>query len=261
MIGLSGCSSSNDDTALVYEERPVEELYHEAQDKLENKQYKLAAEAFEEVEQQHPYSSWATKAQIMTAYARYEEGEFDEAIIALNRFISLHPGNKDIPYAYYLTALCYYEQISDVQRDQKMTDLAMKNLQEVVTRFPGSEYARDAKLKIDLTVDHLAGKQMAIGMYYYGQKQYLAALNRFKNVVKNFDTTTHIPEALFRTVEIYSILGLTQEAQKAAAVLGHNYPGNKWYQRAYNIVEKGETNTNYETEAPWWDVTEHLDVF
>jgi outer membrane protein assembly factor BamD len=236
---LSACSEKKDD----YVERPVEELYNEAMDLMDKSEYYRAAKAFEEVERQHPYSVWATKAQMMAAYALYERNKYDDAIIQLDRFIQLHPGNKDTAYAYYLKGLCYYEQITDVARDQKMTEMAMKTLQEVVDRFPASSYAKDAKLKVDLARDHLAGKEMTVGRYYQGRNQWLAALNRYKAVVENFQTTTHVPEALHRMVEIYLTLGLDEEAKKTAAVLGHNFPGSDWYEDTYSLVKVGKPAT------------------
>lgn len=236
---LGACAAEEKD---VYVERPVADLYNKAVDELEDQNYAAAAKAFDEVERQHPYSTWATKAQLMAAYAHYENERYDDAIIALDRFIQLHPGNVDVPYAYYLKALSYYEQISDVGRDQKMTNLAMSSLQDVVTRFPDTTYARDARLKIDLTLDHLAGKEMEVGRWYQRQKHHLAAINRFRVVVDAYQQTTHVPEALYRLAETYTLLGLTAEAEKAAAVLGHNYPGSEWYENAYALVAQGATN-------------------
>ncbi|MFA7430677.1 MAG: outer membrane protein assembly factor BamD [Rhodospirillaceae bacterium] len=236
---LGACAGDKKDE---YIERPVADLYNAAVDELEERNYAAAAKAFDEVERQHPYSTWATKAQLMAAYSHYENEKYDDAIIALDRFIQLHPGNVDVPYAYYLKALSYYEQISDVGRDQKMTNLAMGALQDVITRFPDTTYARDARLKIDLTVDHLAGKEMEVGRWYQRQKHYLAAVNRFRVVVDQYEQTTHTPEALYRLAETYTLLGLKAEAEKAAAVLGHNYPGSDWYENAYALVAKGETN-------------------
>ncbi|HET8729179.1 MAG TPA: outer membrane protein assembly factor BamD, partial [Alphaproteobacteria bacterium] len=195
-----------------------------------------AADLFEEVERQHPYSQWATRAQLMAAYSLYEALEYDEAIIALDRFIQLHPGNEDIAYAYYLKALSYYERISDVERDQEMTELAMNALSEVVQRFPGTDYARDAALKLDLTHDQLAGKEMAIGRWYLRQGHYNAAINRFKTVIDSYQTTTHVPEALHRLTEAYLALGLPEQARRTAAVLGYNYPGNEWYVDSYALL-------------------------
>lgn len=235
-VTLSACSEKQDE----YVERPVEELYNEAMDLIDKDEYFNAAKAFEEVERQHPYSVWATKAQLMSAYALYERNRYDDALIALDRFIQLHPGNKDTPYAYYLKGLSYYEQITDVARDQKMTEQALKALQEVVDRFPASQYARDAKLKVDLARDHLAGKEMNIGRYYLGRQQWLAALNRFKLVTEQYQTTSHVPEALHRMVEIYVTLGLDADAERTAAVLGHNFPGSDWYEDTFSLVKTGK---------------------
>ena len=230
---LAACGS----TEKPYVERPVDEIYNDAMNQLGQRSFENAAKAFDEVERQHPYSVWATKAQLMAAFAWYQKNKYDEAIIALDRFIQLHPGNKDIAYAYYLKGLCYYEQISDVGRDQKMTDNALKSLQEVVTRHPESRYARDAKLKIDLARDHLAGKEMEIGRYYLKQRQYLAAIGRFRSVIEHYQVTTHVPEALHRLTEAYLGLGVKAEAQTAAAVLGYNYPGSPWYLDSYALLE------------------------
>jgi outer membrane protein assembly factor BamD len=220
-----------------YVERPVGEIYNNAINVLEQRDYEEAAYLFDEVERQHPYSKWATKAQLMSAYSFYQDDAYDSAIIALDRFIQLHPSNPDVPYAYYLKSLCYYEQISDVKRDQKMTELALESLKQLSVRFPKSKYAKDAKLKMDLTRDSLAGKEMEIGRYYLKQAKHLAAINRFKTVVAKFQSTTHVPEALHRLVEAYVALGVQREAQKVAAVLGHNFPGNRWYTDAYALVE------------------------
>jgi outer membrane protein assembly factor BamD len=232
---LACCSSASKDD---YVEKPVEDLYNSAMDLLQDKSYDKAAKAFEEVERQHPYSVWATKGQLMAAYSLYLAGKYDDSIVACDRFIQLHPGHRDIAYAYYLKALDYYVQIADVARDQKATEQALAALGEVQRRFPDSKYGRDARLKMDLARDHLAGKQMEIGRYYERQGSYLAAINRFKRVVDEYQTTTHVPEALHRLTECYLALGLTEEAQRTAAVLGYNYPGSSWYDSAYALLEK-----------------------
>ncbi len=233
LLFLSACAS---DQAALQQEEPVEVLYNKALNELEAGSYIKAAQAFDEVERQHPYSVWATKAQIMGAYAWYQANKYDDAILAAERFIKLHPGHRDAPYAYYLVAISYYEQISDVGRDQKLTQLALDALRELVKRYPDTEYARDAKLKIDLTLDHLAGKEMAIGRYYLRQKRYVGAINRFRTVIEKYQTTTHVPEALERLTEAYLALGVDKEAQAAAAVLGYNYPGSEWYADAYALL-------------------------
>jgi outer membrane protein assembly factor BamD len=220
---------------------PVEQLYNNGVDALNSKRYKAAATEFDNVEQYYPYSPWATNAQLMHGYAQYLQNDYIDAISVLDRFIQLHPTNRDIAYAYYLRALSYYEQIADIQRDQKGTSEAMAALQEVVNRFPDSAYARDSRLKIDLCRDHLAGKEMEIGRYYEKQHLYTAAIGRFQRVVDDYQTTNHVPEALHRLTEIYLILGLTEQAKTTAAVLGHNYPGNRWYADSYNqLVADGE---------------------
>ncbi len=232
-LALGACTQKKPE----YVEKPVEELYNEAMNAMVNKDYAAATPKFDEVERQHPYSNWATRAQLMSAYSYYLLNLYDDAIVGLDRFIQLHPTNKDIAYAYYLKGLCYYEQISDVARDQKMTEQALSTLDELVKRFPNSKYARDAKLKIDLTYDHLAGKEMEIGRYYLKQRQYLAAIGRFRNVIENYQVTTHVPEALHRLTEAYLGLGVKEEAQTAAAVLGYNYPGSPWYLDSYALLE------------------------
>ena len=229
---LAACSS----TEPEYIERPVEDLYNNAMDSMLEGEYEESARLFDEVERQHPYSVWASKAQLMAAYAYYQNNKYDDAINALDRFIQLHPGNRDVAYAYYLRAISYYEQISDVERDQKMTRMALETLEEVVRRFPDSRYARDARLKIDLARDHLAGKHMEIGRFYQGQGEYLAAINRFRAVIQDYQTTTHAPEALHRLVECYLAIGVTDEAQATAAVLGYNFPGSDWYVDSYALL-------------------------
>ena len=229
------CSTTND--APKYVEQTVEVLYNTAVNALEAEQYDIAAQRFDEVERQHPYSKWATKSQIMSAYSLYMSNKYDEAILALDRYIQLHPSSKDTAYAYYLKGLTYYEQISDVGRDQKMTEKSSALFAELMKRFPESKYSKDAKIKFELTKDHMAGKEMSVGRYYLDRKMYLAAINRFKLVVDKYQTTTHIPEALHRLVESYLALGVVDEARKYAAVLGHNYASSPWYLDSYAILE------------------------
>jgi outer membrane protein assembly factor BamD len=231
-VSLAGCASDEPE----YVERPVGELYNQAMDQLLEEEYEQAAQTFDEVERQHPYSTWASKAQLMAGYAHYLNDNYTEAVNALDRFIELHPGNRDIAYAYYLKALSYYEQIADVRRDQEMTRQARGALQEVVNRFPNTKYARDARLKLDLTEDHLAGAEMVVGRYYLDKDHYLAAIKRFRRVIEEHQTTTHVPEALHRLVEAYLALGVVEEAQATAAVLGHNYPGSDWYADSYELL-------------------------
>ena len=247
-LGLVACGSDDEDKPYV--EAPVETLYNDALNELSAEDYVPAAKSFEEVERQHPYSVWATKAQLMAAFSYYQANKYEDALVAIDRFIQLHPGNRDIAYAFYLRALCYYEQISDVARDQRMTELSLQSLREVTTRFPESRYARDATLKIDLTVDHLAGKEMEIGRYYQKRGQYVAAINRYRTVIEKFQTTSHVPEALHRLTESYLSLGVQPEAQMAAAVLGHNFPGSDWYAETYFLLE-GEDLRPARREESW----------
>lgn len=245
---LAACSSTEE---TPYVERPVEQLYQEAAAELDDESYIEAARLFDEVERQHPYSQWATRAQLMAAFAHYQALQYDDAIIALDRFIQLHPGSDDIAYAYYLKALSYYEQITDVRRDQRITEQALAGLGEVVRRFPDSAYARDAGLKIDLTNDHLAGKEMEIGRYYLRQGHYNAAIGRFRNVVEQYQTTSHVPEALHRLTEAYLALGVVDEAKAAAAVLGHNFPGSDWYVDSYALLVDADVRPEEPGSGSW----------
>ena len=239
-LGLGGLLAACAADSPQYVERPVEQLYNEAVDLMAQDDLKGAAKAFDEVERQHPYSSLATQSELMSAYSYYKDNKYDDAINALDRFIQLHPGNPDAVYAYYLKGLCYYEQIVDVGRDQEKTRLALTALEDLTQRFPGTPYARDAQLKADLTRDHLAGKEMDVGRYYLRKGQYIAAINRFRTVIEKYQTTSHCPEALERLTEAYMSLGITKEAQTAAAVLGFNYPGSEWYQNSYALLTKSD---------------------
>lgn len=246
---LAACGGP-DSEELAYEERPVNELYNEAIDELEGGNYRAAAPLFDEVERQHPYSIWARRAILMAAFCHYQVNDYDSAVIAAQRFIALHPGNPNVGYAYYLVALSFYEQITDVARDQRVTERALRGLEEVVRRFPDSEYARDSRLKVDLTYDHLAGKEMHIGRWYLQRDQYVAAINRFRTVVIRYQTTTHTAEALHRLSEAYMALGVAHEAQTAAAVLGYNYPGSEWYEYSYALLANDGLQP-LEDEASW----------
>jgi outer membrane protein assembly factor BamD len=264
MLLLAACSDSVDDTPKAPDS--AEQLYNEARELFDKKNYKESVKAFEEVERQHPASEWATNAQVMAGYASYQAEDYDTAVATLDRFVKLYPSDESTPYAYYLIALCYYEQISDVGRDQKITEEAMQALREVIRRFPDTEYARDAKVKLDLTVDHLAGKEMQVGRYYERHQNYIAAINRFRYVVENYQTTNHVPEALHRLVECYLRLGVTEEANRYAAVLGHNFPDSIWYRDSYKLMT-GKDITQVkepepmdeslpgpvEKESRWWE--------
>lgn len=244
LLLLAGCGGDNPKTSnatenkeLIEKNKTIEELYNTAYESMARQSYKKAVEEFSEVERQHPYSEWASQAQVMAAYAAYRGGQFEDAVVILDRFVKLHPTHPSAPYAFYLTALCYYTQISDVGRDQKMSERARDALRDVVERFPDTDYARDAKLKLDLTDDHLAGKEMEIGRYYLKRQDYSAAINRFKYVIDHFQTTSHTPEALHRMVESYLRLGVVGEAKKYASVLGYNYPGSDWYKYSYEMMQ------------------------
>lgn len=240
MLALAACDDATEEEVLdeaAAENQTVDELYDKATATFVEKKYKLAIDQFEEVERQHPYSEWAPRAEIMAAYSAYRAGQFDDAVVILERFVKLHPTHRSTPYAYYLKALCYYTQITDVGRDQSMTQAARAALEDVIARYPDSDYAQDASLKLDLTDDHLAGKEMEIGRYYLRQHEYISAINRFKYVVEHYQTTSHTPEALHRLVEAYLRLGVTAEAKKYAAVLGYNYPGSDWYRYSYEMME------------------------
>jgi outer membrane protein assembly factor BamD len=238
---LGGCGSKKDENANANAPAaPVEVLYNNGIDALNARRFDTANDQFNLVEQNYPYSNWAVNAQLMQGYTQYLQNKYSDAIPTLDRFIQLHPAHRDVAYAYYLRALCYYEQIADIQRDQRGTQQAMDALQEVVTRFPDSAYARDARLKIDLCRDHLAGKEMEIGRWYQSQHLYEAAIGRFQRVVDDYQTTNHVPEALHRLTEIYLTLGLRDEARKTASVLGYNYPGSGWYEDSYgDLFENG----------------------
>jgi outer membrane protein assembly factor BamD len=238
-IGLLLLMTACADTEKPYVERPATELYMKGYEDILKNDYKDASESFDEVERQHPYSEWATRGQLMSAYANYLNGDYDKAIGTLSSFIQFHPGYTHIDYAYYLRALCFYDRILAVTRDQKHTYEALSALSAVVKKFPHTKYGRDAQLKMDLVYDHLAGKEMAVGRYYMRQRFYFAAINRFQTVIDAYQRTTHVPEALHRLVECYLSVGLKKEAQAVAAVLGHNYPGNEWYADSYLLL-KGE---------------------
>jgi outer membrane protein assembly factor BamD len=241
-VALSGCSmlgrKKKPDT--TYQESPVDQLYDAGAEKLDNHRWAEGITYFKEVERQHPYSEWSRRAIMMQAYAHYEANQYDEAIADANRFIELYPGNPSAAYAYYIKAECYFEQILDVGRDQAATEQALTSMREVARRYPHSEYAQDARLKVDMVNDQLAGKEMTIGRWYLRQGDTVAAIGRFKTVVEKYQTTTHTPEALYRLVEAYLTLGLIEEAKRNAAVLGFNFPGDIWYADAYKLMtQKG----------------------
>jgi len=252
LLGLDKDDASNDlnKDAAEYRERPVEAIYADGWAQINKRNWEEAAKQFNEVDRQHPYSVWARRAMLMSAFSSYQANKYGDAVATADQYISLHPGSHEVAYAFYLKAISLYEQIVDVNRDQANTAGALVALQDVVQRFPDTEYARDATLKIDLTQDHLAGKEMAVGRYYLTRGDYIGGINRFKAVVQQYQTTPQIAEALERLTEAYYALGLDSEAQTAAAVLGANYPGSQWYTDAYNIL-KGRNLKPKEDKGSW----------
>ena len=239
---LSGCGGKKLKGDTGYVARDVNSLYNLARKRLDQNDYETAAKLFDEVERQHPYSVWARRAQLMSAFSYYMAQKYPDTVSSAQRFLTIHPGNKDAVYANYLIAMSYYQQIEDVNRDQKITQQAADSFGELMRRYPGSRYAADARLKLDLINDHLAGKEMEIGRFYQRSGKWLAATDRFRSVVDKYQTTTHTPEALERLVECYLNLGIPEEAKKAAAVLGANYPGSKWYKHSYQLIRKRAPN-------------------
>jgi outer membrane protein assembly factor BamD len=247
LASLGACSGLDLDKFNIFAAKeeptvdvPADQLYNQAVFLLnEKKDYKEAAKKFEEVDRQHPYSDWARKSLIMSAFAYYEARQYDDCIASAKRYISLHPGSAEAPYAQYLIGASYFDQIPDVTRDQSRTEKAIQALDELNRKYPSSEYASDARKKIEMARDQLAAKEMETGRYLMRQKDFIGAINRFKVVVTQYQTTRHVEEALLRLTECYMTLGIVQEAQTAAAVLGHNFPDSKWYKEAYDLVKSG----------------------
>jgi outer membrane protein assembly factor BamD len=234
---LSGCAAfKKKPPTLTYQERPVELLYGTGAAFMDYGGFPQAVLYFNEVERQHPYSEWARRSILMTAYAHYRMGNYGEAIADTERYVQLFPGNPAAAYAYYLRAVSYFDQIVDVNRDQGTTEQALASLRDVIARYPRTDYAADARLKIDMVNDQLAGKEMSVGRYYLRDGATLAAINRFKAVIDRYQTTSHTPEALYRLVEAYTVLGVMDEAKRNAAVLGANFPGDQWYADAYQLL-------------------------
>lgn len=236
LVALAACSSTQPDE-LAFEEIPADKLYAEGLLAMESGNAKDAKEKFEELDRQHPYSNFARKSMVLTAYSHYRSGQYTECVSAAKRFIALYPGDEDVPYAYYLIGQSYYRQIPDVTRDQEAAERAMQAMNELVQRYPDSEYASDARKKVRITMDQLAGKEMQVGRYYLERREYIAAVNRFKLVVSDFQTTRHAEEALMRLAESYLAMGISHEAQTAVAVLGHNFPQSEWYKRAHSMLK------------------------
>jgi outer membrane protein assembly factor BamD len=233
-------------------EDPADKIYNEGLFLLNQKRdYKAAAKRFEEVDRQHPYSEWARKALLMSAFAHYEQREYEEAIAAAKRYVTLHPGTPDASYAQYLIASSYYDQIPDVSRDQGRTEKAIQALEEVIRKYPNTEYAASARRKADVGRDQLAGKEMDVGRFYLNKRDFIGAINRFKVVVTQYQTTRHVEEALMRLSECYVALGIIDEAQTAAAVLGHNFPDSAWYKDAYRLVKTAGGEPTTENKGSW----------
>lgn len=234
VLGLSACGGET----LKYRDLPVEQLYVEAQKYSDRGQWQFAAIAYDEVERQHPYSVWATRSKLMAAYSHYMANNYEGAILGAQRYLALHPGNKDAAYARYIIGLSYYEQIADVRRDQLNTEMALFTLNEVIRLHPETDYAKDARVKIELTLDHLAGKQMEIGRFYQSTGDYFAAIGRFNNVVEDYETSSHIAEALHRITEAYLAMGIIVEARKSAEVLALNYPNSEWNEYSQELIQR-----------------------
>ena len=249
LLVLSACGSNRKEK-LAYVERPAELIYNQAVNQMDQSDWADAKLLFQEVERQHPFSKWARRSMLMSAYASYRSADHEESIAQAQRFIGLHPGSDSAPYAYYLIAINYYDQIYDVGRDQATTVSAEASLQQVVRRYPDSDYARDSRLKLQLTHDHLAGKEMDIGRYYLKDNQHLAAIGRFKTVVTEYETTSQTEEALHRLVESYVSIGVIQEAKLVGSVLGHNYPNSEWYKDSYDLLENYGVNLDDEINKP-----------
>ena len=253
IISLSACASfggGKKKEKLAYVERPAELIYNQAFNRIESKDFPAAKLLFEEVERQHPFSKWARRAILMSAYSSYRSADYEDSIATAQRFISLNPGNDSAPYAYYLIAINYYDQIYDVGRDQATTVSAEASLQQLIRRYPESDYARDARLKLELTQDHLAGKELEVGRFYQKENQQLAAIGRFKNVVREYETTSQVEEALHRLVESYVTLGVIGEARLVGSVLGYNHPESIWYADSYELLQKHGVDLDDEIRKP-----------
>jgi outer membrane protein assembly factor BamD len=250
-LPLGGCAGMfSDDKVELTVDEPADQLYNEGLTLLSKNEYQDAAKKFEEVDRQHPYSEWARKSLLMSAYAYYETGQHEETIQAARRYVALHPGSPDAAYAQYLMASAYYDQIPDITRDQQRTERAIQALDDVVRKYPDTDYADAARRKIEVARDQLAGKEMMVGRYYQDKRNYTGAINRFKSVVTRYQTTRHVEEALMRLAECYMALGIAGEAQTAAAVLGHNFPDSQWYKDAYALVQTGGSPPK-EDKASW----------
>jgi len=235
LILIASCASGPD--VEPYSQEKLDKIYNDAVSYLDKKQYEEAADKFLSVEREYPYSNWSEKALLMASYSLFEAKKFDDTVNQLTRYMQLYPNSKDIAYANYLIGLSYYLQVANIGRDQINAKLALQSFNTIIDRFPESEYAKDSRIKRDLAVDHIAGSEMEIGRYYQKRKQHSAAINRFKVIISEYQTTSHIEEALARYSESYLSLGIFTEAQSSAAILGYNYPNSEWYEYIYNQLE------------------------
>ena len=234
---FSSCSDSQNNIGIgVSEDKAAEEIFNSGERDLIRRRYNDAAEKFKEVERLYPYSDWAKRALIMQVYSFHKDKEYENVVSAANRFIEFHPKDKDIPYAYYLIGLSYYDQVLAIGRDQKLTQEALKIFELIIKEYPDSEYASSSKIKFDFLKNQLASKEMEVGRYYLKRSHYVSAINRFRGIIEDFSTTSQVPEALHRLVEAYLSLGLTDEAQTAGAILGYNYKSNEWYERSFELL-------------------------
>ena len=236
---LSACAKETDTSAFLDPTEPADKIYNEALANVDAGDYTEASKKFKKVDRQHPYSELAKRSVVMNTFISYRQGNFPEAISSGKRFASLYPSNPEAPYALYLVGMSYFRQITDVTRDQANARKTFQAMNEVVTRYPESEYAEDAKRKMRIAKDQLAGKEMLVGRYYLERKEFIAAVNRFRTVVEKYEDTRHVEEALARLTESYYAMGLNSEAQTAAAVLGHNFPDSEWYRDSFTLLQTG----------------------
>ena len=258
---LSACSSNQQSEQIEQVNLPVDSLYNEALDAVYSGNPKQAASLFEEVERQHPYSTWAVKAQLMAAWAYFEANDYPRSLVSLERFIELHPAHKDAEYAYYLRALCYYEQIVDVERDAAMTQRSMDAFSELLRRFPDGVYAQDSQLKLDLASSNLAGKEMAVGRFYFRQGYISAAINRFKKVTDEYQSSNQVPEALYRLIASYSVMNLQEEATRSLRVAQYNFPNSTWTKRAEILMGINNSDNTKENKSKMGNIFNKLNIF
>jgi outer membrane protein assembly factor BamD len=252
LLALAGCARNKNEQ---YASMSAQQIYLAGEAQLADGQARDAGETFSEVERLYPYSEWAKRAMLMSAFAYHEGGQYAESRAAADRYLEFFPGDVEAPYAQFLIALSYYDQIVDIGRDQSNTFDALQEMRDIIERYPDSEYAKSAQLKFELALDHLAGKEMEVGRYYLNRGHYAAAINRFRVVVEDYQTTSHTPEALHRLVESYLSLGLTQEAQTAAAILGHNFQGSQWYADTYVLMTGRGMRPSAEPSDNWLNRT------